>query len=500
MAVIWTKIFSRMENSIIHRWRRANRRDGCNPRSGCDNPKAVALGKIFPVAWPNLFSKNEISFFRFNDGKSGIIITMERNARRHPVSSVLSLTLHVAVVILLFATAACCPGKRFMGDPESPYPPGTPAAMGEIVHLPTGMTVSPVQMTDVAGDARIVYFGETHDNPSSHRLELRILSALADLHPGRQALGMEMFSRSQQPVLDRWVAGKLDEKTFLRESRWYENWGMDYAYYRDLLNFARERRLPVIALNADRKQVKAVQNKPPDRLDAGEQEQLPTLDLADPYERAMVSAFFREHTHGGNDLDAFIRVQALWDETMARSVAGYLESESGRGMHLMVIAGGNHVSYGFGIPRRAFRRLPASYILIGGKEIGIPPDMRDRLMNVSLPRFPMVPYDFLVYLGYEKLPEGVRLGVVTEPRRKGPGLVVAKVLPGSEAERSGLKEGDILLAFDGAPLTDGLDLMYAVQGKRPGDRASLRVERQGLMLDVDILLRAAAKAGPPGNR
>lgn len=459
-----------------------------------DNPGAARPQKFCRGHGRTDSGKHEIR------GKRGIIITMKRNARRHPVSPVLSLTLYLAVLMSLFAAAACCPGKRFMGNPEAPYPPSTPAKIGEIVHLPTGMTASTAQMTDVAGDARIVYFGETHDNPASHRLELTILNALADHHPGRQALGMEMFSLSQQPALDRWVAGKLDEKTFLKESRWYENWGMDFRYYRDLLIFARERHMPVIALNADRKQVKSLQDKPPDRLSAEEQAQLPTLDLADPYENAMASAFFRGHAHGGKEPDAFIRIQALWDETMAKSVAGYLAGESGRDMHLMVIAGGNHVNYGFGIPRRAFRRLPASYILIGGREIDVPPDMRDRLMNVSLPGFPMVPYDFLVYLAYEKLPEGVRLGVVTEPPRKGPGLVVAKVMPGSDAERSGLKEGDILLSFDGAPLTEGLDLMYAVQGKHPGDRASLRVERQGRMLDVDIQFRAAAKAVSPGNR
>ncbi len=401
-----------------------------------------------------------------------------------------------AVILSLLATAACTPGKYPMGDPQNPYPLKTPAKIGEIVHLPTGTVANRTQMMAIAGDARIVYVGETHDNPASHRLELQILRALDDLRPGRQALGMEMFSQSQQPVLDRWVAGKLDEKTFLKESRWYENWGMNFAYYRDLLNFARERGIPVIALNADRELVKALQKKPSVRLGEEERAQLPTLDLEDPYERAMVSAFFRGHAHGGNELDSFIRIQALWDETMARSVTRYLESPAGREKHLMVIAGSNHVNYGFGIPRRAFRRFPTSYVLIGGKEIDIPADMRDRLMNVSLPEFPMPPYDFLVYLAYEKLPDTVRLGVMVQPAKGAPGLEVSGVLPGSDGASAGLKQGDILVDFDGMPLKDSFDLMYAVQTKHPGDRASLRIERRGRMLDVDVLFRAAGELPP----
>ncbi len=325
--------------------------------------------------------------------------------------------LRLAAILCLLAVAACCPGKQ-LGDPRNPYPLKTPPKIGEIVHMPTGTLVSRAQMIDVAGDARIVYLGETHDNPASHRLELQVLRALDDLHPGRQALGMEMFSRSQQPALDRWVAGKLDEKDFLRESHCDSNWGMNFDYYRDLLNFARKRHIPVIALNAEKNLVREIASKPPDLLNPAERAKLPELDLNNPYGRAMVTAYYSAHIHGGKSLDSFLRVQALWDDTMASSVAGYLAGPRGRDMHLLVVAGGNHVIFGFGIPRRAFRRLPASYVLIGGQEINIPADMRDRLMHVNLPGFPMVPYDFLVYLAYEKLPEKGARPLAADPSRQ----------------------------------------------------------------------------------
>lgn len=410
--------------------------------------------------------------------------------------------LHLIATLFLFTLTACSHGgKQPMGDPGEPYPLQSPPKVGEIVHLPTGAAVTPAQMLSVAGDARIVYFGETHDNPASHRLELQLLQGLADLHPGRQALGMEMFARSQQPALDRWVAGELDEKAFLKESRWFDSWKMDFAYYRDLLNFARDRKIPVIALNAEKSLVQAVRSKGQEQLSAEELALVPELDLTDPYQRAMVTAIFGGHSQGEMQLEGFVRAQTLWDETMAESVARYLASPAGKDKHLLVIAGGNHVRHGFGIPRRAFRRLPLSYILIGGRETEIPADKQDRLMNVELPEFPMVPYDFVTFLAYEELPEtGVRLGVMFEPAPAGRGLVVKGVLPGSNAERAGLKQGDLLLALDGEALADSFDLVYAVRRKTPGDHGALRVERQGEALELDVLFQASGGEHPHGKQ
>jgi uncharacterized iron-regulated protein len=404
----------------------------------------------------------------------------------------------VGAALCLMALTACTPArKNLIGDPENPYPQKTAPKIGDIVHMPTGVKVTMPQMLAMAGDARIVYVGEAHDNPAAHRLELQVLKALDERHPGSLAIGMEMFTPSQQQALDCWIAGNLEEKTFLRESRWFDGWKMDFDYYRDLLVFARDRHIPVIALNAEKKQVLEVRSRPIEQLSPQEQSLLPELDLADPYQRAMVTAIFGNNSHAKLNLDGFVRAQTLRDETMADSAVRYLESPAGRNRHMVIFTGGDHIIYGFGIPRRVFRRLPVSYVIIGGQEINIGADKQDRLMDINLPDFPMVPYDFKAYLAYEDLPaKRVLLGVGFEPATGGTGLSVITVLPGSNAERDGVKQGDIILTLDGMPLKDGIDLVYAIKAKQMGDHGVFQVKRKEQTLSIDVTFKENAKHHP----
>jgi membrane-associated protease RseP (regulator of RpoE activity) len=205
----------------------------------------------------------------------------------------------------------------------------------------------------------------------------------------------------------------------------------------------------------------------------------------------MVTAMYSGHSHGNSGQEGFRRVQTLWDESMAENVVRYLESPPGKNRRLVVVAGGNHVRHGFGIPRRVFRRLPASYLLIGSKELVVPEDKRDRLMDVEVPKFPMPPYDFLVFTAYEDLaPPKVMLGILLEEAE---GKVRVKgVLPGSVAEAAGLQEGDVLLEIDGMPVAESFDLIYEVRQKRPGDRSILQIERAGSGQTVEVMF-------PPGH-
>lgn len=386
---------------------------------------------------------------------------------------------------VLLALTACAMTHTPLGNPETPYPLIQPPRVGEIVHMPTGTLVREEEMLAAATDARIVYVGETHDNPASHRVELAVLQAMNERWPGLVSLGMEMFTRKQQPVLDRWTNGELSEKAFLKESDWTSNWSMDFALYRDLLSYARDHRIPVIGLNAEKDLVRAVGRNVPAELAEGDRGRLPEMDMTDPYQTAMVDAIYGGHAAGDNRLAGFQRIQTLWDETMAESIVNHLMTCLDGSRRMVVLAGGNHVRYGFGIPRRVFRRLPTSHVLIGSDEIEIPASKQDRLMDVEMPHFPMPPYDYVVFTAYEDLPgERVKLGVRMENQTGR--VVVQDVVPGSTAAKAGVKGGDFILALDNEAIAESFDLVYAIGLRKQGDKAVLEVERNGEKLKLDL--------------
>jgi uncharacterized iron-regulated protein len=385
---------------------------------------------------------------------------------------------------------ACTSPATLLGNPQAPYPPATPPQVGEILHTRTGFWVSGADMVAAATDSRIVYVGETHDNPASHRLQLDLLRSLAQRYPGRTAVAMEMFTPAQQDLLDAWVAREIDEKTFLKG--WYSGWKMDFAYYRDILTYCRDRGIPILGINAEKKLVQAVGRQDFTELSAEEQARLPaTLDLRDPYHQALTAAIFDGHGQGAM-LAGFQRVQTLWDETMAENIVRYLASPQGDDFHLLVLAGGNHVRNGFGIPRRVFRTLPLSYTLIGNEELEVSAaKKKEAYMDVTLPDFPMPAYDYLVFTRYEELvkPEEVKLGIMFAD--KGGQVIVSGVLPESVAARIGVREGDVLRRLDGEDIVESFDLIYALQQKKIGEKGQLTVERDGATLVLDLTYAAA---------
>ncbi|SHI81968.1 Uncharacterized iron-regulated protein [Malonomonas rubra DSM 5091] len=391
----------------------------------------------------------------------------------------------LTLLLLLFLMTACS-SHTPLGNPEAPYPPQRKPEIGDILHLPTGVYVDQQALYDNAERVQVVYVGETHDNPASHRLQLDILRHMAKTNPGKVSLGMEMFTPEQQPILDRWSAGELEEKEFLKQVKWFKNWRMNFALYRDLLTFCKEEGIPVLALNANKKLQHKVGRVPFEELSEDEKALLPEMDMNDPYQRAMAEAVFSDHNMGQNMLDGFVRVQTLWDETMAQNVAAYLRSVD-KDHQIVVVAGGNHVRFGYGIPRRVFRRVPASYLLVGSHELRVAEGKEAVTMNVVSPDYPMPPYHFITYTEYELLEnEGVKMGILLGDDKDG--LLIEGVVPDSVAEKSGIKKDDVFIKMDDIDLEEPFDLIYELNRMKVGDKIEITLKRgeETLTLPVEF--------------
>jgi uncharacterized iron-regulated protein len=396
---------------------------------------------------------------------------------------------------------AGCAGNRpaMTGSAEMPYPPSVPPKVEEILHLPTGLRLSVEGMMEMLSGARLVSVGETHDNLNDQRVELTVIRELHRRFPGKLAIGMEMFRAPQQGALDRWVKGELTELEFLKVSKWYQSWGYDFSAYRDILLFARENRIDVIALNPSKEVQEAVRRTGIDNVPEDLRPELPETGEIDPWQREVLRGVFGGHVgHGGGEesFDSFLRVQLLWEETMAEQVVDYLKSPRGEGKRMVTITGGWHVKYGFGLPKKVVRRLPMAYAIVLPEEISTPEQKEGRLMEVDLPEVPLLQGHFLWYVPFESI-EGkrVRMGIGMEEKEGR--LLVASVAPGSPAEKAGIAKGDELVAFDGKPVRESLDVYFLVGEKRDGDTARVTVRRGGEEKTLDLAFFRMPKPKAP---
>lgn len=384
----------------------------------------------------------------------------------------MALFTRVLIVAFICMSAACSPIVAPSSVSE-PYPPATEPVIGDIQHLPTGTLLSFQQMVaGIRGD-RLIYIGETHDNPASHRLQVETTQALHANSKRNLAVGMEMFHSGQQAVLDAWSQGKLSEKEFIQQSNWYESWRIDYAYYRELLNLIRDLKLPIVALNISKQdKMSAMSGNTP----------LPTN--IDPYYRETLLAYFEGHSHGSASPDSFIQIQSLWDDTMAQSIVSFLQHPDHLNDQMIVIAGGNHIRHGYGIPRRVFQQLPFGYTLIGNKDLEVDDSKKEQYMDVTLPEVPLPAYHYLVYTRYEAGPERQQLGIMLADND---GVVMIKeVIKDSVAERYNLLAGDHIVAIDDTTVSTPFDVIYAVSQCQEGDSLSLSLQRESEMNEVTI--------------
>ena len=310
------------------------------------------------------------------------------------------------LLALLSLLPASCTTRRMPGSLESPYRKPASLEKGQILHLETGILLSRPEVLDYLAHYPVVYVGETHDSVEDHEVELAVLQELHERVPQGVALGLEMLPRDTQPELDAYIRGEMEEESFA--NLWKKNWGNTFALYREILHYARARRIPVLALNIEEELKQAVRDEAPERLKPELKARLPELDLSDPYYRLVNESLIRAHEMGSGDQAVFLRIQALWDETMAQTAADFLRGSEGGAKHLLILAGGNHVRYGFGIPRRLFRLVPIPYVIVCPFAVRVSEEKKAQVMDVELPEVPLRPADFFWAVEYRGLPESGR--------------------------------------------------------------------------------------------
>lgn len=131
-----------------------------------------------------------------------------------------------------------------------------------VLYDANGKKVSYKKMLKALAKKDVVLFGEFHNNPISHWLELVVAK---DLKEKREIVfGAEMFEADNQPALNNYLEGKITAKGLDSTARLWNNYKTDYA---PIVNFAKEIKAPFIATNIPRRYASLVSKKGFEALD-----------------------------------------------------------------------------------------------------------------------------------------------------------------------------------------------------------------------------------------
>jgi uncharacterized iron-regulated protein len=193
------------------------------------------------------------------------------------------------------------------GQKQTPY----------IIYNKKGKKVSYKKLLKKGNNSDIILFGEYHNNPISHWLQLELTR---DLHENNDlVLGAEMIEADNQEALNQYLNGEIDQKGLDTMARLWNNYETDYA---PLVDFAKANELPFIGTNIPRRYASMVFRKGGftalDDLSDLEKSWIAPLpikfDAELPQYKKMLDMM---GGHGGVDI---VKAQAIKDATMAHFI------------------------------------------------------------------------------------------------------------------------------------------------------------------------------------
>lgn len=174
-------------------------------------------------------------------------------------------------------------------------------------------------------DADIVLFGELHDNPISHWLQLELTKDLYKQKGKKLVLGAEMFESDNQVIMDEYLSGKISQRNFEDEAKLWPNYKTDY---KPLVEFAKDSGLYFVATNVPRRYA-ALVNKQGfeglEELSAEAKTFLPPLPPAYDPTLECYASMMKMEGMGSHVTPNFPKAQAIKDATMAHFILKYWE-------------------------------------------------------------------------------------------------------------------------------------------------------------------------------
>lgn len=225
-----------------------------------------------------------------------------------------------------------------------------------------------VDLETLVNDAKnydVIFYGEEHNDSVTHYLQATIFKMLYEKY-NSVALSMEMFNREDQVVLDEYLKGYIKESHFKKDGRVWSN----YRDYRPMIEFAKEKKLDVIAGGVAMRYVSMANKQSMETLKKNLSPTAKTWICPLPYDTATgvyydklrdIMGYSTHDTSSAtkamlNMMPKSLAGQSLWDATFAYSISEYVKKNPGRKM--FQLNGKFHSDEGFGAVQQLKKYSP----------------------------------------------------------------------------------------------------------------------------------------------
>ncbi len=191
-----------------------------------------------------------------------------------------------------------------------------------VIYNSKGKQVKFEKMVKQAAEADVVFFGEQHNNPISHWLQLELTHALYQVHKDQLVLGAEMVETDNQDELNLYLEDVIDADSLKVVARMWPNFNTDY---KPLVDLAKAYKLPFIGTNVPRRYASMVFRDGFEALDTlpdTEKQFMAPLPIDyDPELPGYQKMLEMMSGMPGHQSANFPKAQAIKDATMAWSIA-----------------------------------------------------------------------------------------------------------------------------------------------------------------------------------
>ncbi len=381
----------------------------------------------------------------------------------------------IALIILMSSIVGCTttPSKITKKEQKKiTYPQLVPFNEDELQYAHYGKTPTPITaytFKKALAQQKIVYVAERHERLTDHLAQYYILETMYQQNP-ELVIGLEWFQAPFQKTLDNYIAGRLSEKELLRQSQYYTRWNYDYRMMRSIMQFAKNKRLPLIALNTDSAITQKIKKNGLSSLNKKELAHIPTT-IRPPtkaYRRKLIN-IFKQKSENTAFLSNLLTIQRISDQTMAKNIVGALKKYPKK--RILVFAGIGRIESRFGISGEVDHLTTQPSLTLSvishpkGKQ---PQHKKGHSLDVT---------DYIMYAPQRSLPKPGKLGVLIHEDARG---ITVKQLSNKEAAyKQGIRKGDRIKRINQTYIHNRTDIKMALEKTKRGDKAAVTITRNG---------------------